>query len=147
MRLLTVLLALCLPLAALAQSSGFNPGGRWSFRTVALEKGRPVCSETWTFGADGTMSVESGAERVQKRYRIEEDRDGTWIVTETLSTNHQPDCMGNVTTAIEPGEHRTFILRTNSGVVLTCPPPQHTADGIPMIRECYGSLTQMPPSG
>lgn len=141
MKALTVLLALALPVAALAQDSGFDPKGPWLFRTDAVQNGRPVCSETWTFGEDGTMSVASGAERVEKRYRIEEDRDGTWIVFETLSTNHRPDCMGYVTAAIEPGEYRRFIFQLNEGTVLTCPPPQHTAEGMPIISQCHGRIT------
>lgn len=102
MKTLIALLALALPVSALAQGSEFAPKGAWLFRTEANQNGRPVCTETWTFGEDGKMSVDSGAERVEKRYRIEEDRDGTWIVSETLSTNHQLDCMGQVTTAIPP---------------------------------------------
>jgi len=27
--------------------------------------------------------------------------------------------------------------------VLTCPPPGHTADGIPIIGDCYGRITPM----
>ncbi|MES2834437.1 MAG: hypothetical protein V4707_07015 [Pseudomonadota bacterium] len=143
MKILSALLALALPAAALAQDAAFDPKGAWLFRTDEVQNGRPVCTETWTFGEDGRMSVESGAERVEKRYRIEEDRDGTWIVSEALSTNHQPDCMGYVTAAIEPGENRTLILRFNNGTVLTCPPPGHTADGIPIIGSCYGRIIPM----
>ena len=143
MKALPVLLALALPAAALAQDSTFDPKGAWLFRTDEVQNGRPICTETWTFGEDGRMAVESGAERVQKRYRIEEDRDGMWIVAETLATNGQPDCMGNVTPTVTPGEYRTLILRLNNGTVLTCPPPGHTADGIPIVGPCYGSITPM----
>lgn len=143
MKTLIALLALASPVSALAQGSEFAPKGAWLFRTDAIENGRPVCTETWTFGEDGRMSVDSGAERVEKRYRIEEDRDGTWIVSETLSTNHQPDCMGQVTTATPPGEHRTHILRLNNGTVLTCPAPAHTPEGAPIISGCYGRITPM----
>lgn len=143
MKALSVLLALALPAVVLAQDSGFDPKGAWLFRTDEVQNGRPVCTETWTFGTDGRMTVNSGAERVEKRYRIETDRDGTWIVAETLSTNSQPDCMGNVTPTVTPGEYRTYILRLNNGTVLTCPPPGHTDDGIPIVGSCYGRITPM----
>ncbi len=141
MKALSALLLLALPAAALAQDSGFQPRGAWLFRTDAVQNGQPVCTETWTFGADGQMAVESGQERVQKRYRIETDRDGTWIVSETLATNGQPDCMGAVTPTVTPGENRTYVLRLNNGTVLTCAAPGHTADGIPVVSSCYGRIT------
>jgi hypothetical protein len=147
MKTLTVFLALALPFAALAQDSGFDPKGPWLFRTDAIENGRPVCSETWTFGEGGKMSIASGAERVERRYRIEKDRDGIWIVSETLSTNHKPDCTGYVTMVTEPGENRTLILRKKDGTVLTCPPPQRTAEGISILSECYGRITAMDKEG
>jgi len=143
MKALSVLLLLALPAAALAQDSGFQPRGEYLFRTDAVQNGQPVCTEVWTFGADGQLAIESGAERVQKRFRIENDRDGTWIVSETLSTNHQPDCIGAIAVEIDRGERRSFVVPLNNGTVLTCPPPGHTADGIPIIGSCYGRIIPM----
>ena len=140
MKITAALLALALPAAALAQDTTFDPTGEWLFRTDAVQNGEALCTEIWTFSGGDRLAVESGAERVEKRYRVETDRDGTWIVAETLSTNGQPDCMGNVAAIVTPGERRTYVIPMNSGHVLTCPPPAHTADGTPFISECYGRI-------
>lgn len=143
MKALSVLLLLALPAVALAQDSGFQPRGEYLFRTDAVQNGQPVCTEVWTFGDDGKLAIESGAERVQKLFHIETDRDGTWIVSETLSTNGQPDCMGHATPTVTPGERRSHIVPLNNGTVVTCPPPGHTSDGIPITGDCYGRLIPM----
>lgn len=114
--------------------------GLYLFNTDARQDGRPVCSEAWSFGPDGAMTVESGQERVRKRWRTEADRDGNWLVTETLGTNGAPDCMGQRSDGVKPGENRTYLLPMNSGIILTCPPPQRMPDGAPYIASCYGSI-------
>ncbi len=112
--------------------------GLYLFQTNAQRDGAPVCNEAWAFGADGTMLVESGEERVRKRYRTETDRDGQWLVSETLETNGAPDCMGQTTPTVTPGERRVYLLPMNDGTIQTCPPPRHMADGAPFIGNCYG---------
>ncbi|MBU1324142.1 MAG: hypothetical protein KJ676_02775 [Alphaproteobacteria bacterium] len=114
--------------------------GAWIFTTEARQNNRPICTETWDFGSDGRMEVSSGAERVQKTWRLERDLDGLWLVMTTLSTNHAPDCMGNVTAEIPKGEDRTYLVPLNSGRVLTCPPPGRTPNGAPVVSGCYGGL-------
>ena len=143
MKILTALLLLALPATVLAQDAGFQPDGDWLFRTDARQDGRPVCTETWTFGEGGQMTVHSGQEVVEKQYRIETDRDGTWIVTKTLSSNGKPDCMGDVSVPAPPVERRTYVVPMNGGVVLTCPAPTRTPDGTPYISGCYGRITPM----
>lgn len=134
-------LTVALPASSVAQETPtFVLEGVYRFQTDALEGGRPVCSETWSFGADGAMTVESGEERVRKRYRTETDRDGRWIVEETLETNGAPDCMGQRTPNVTPGERRTYVVPMNGGIILTCPPPQRMPDGAPYISNCYGSI-------
>ena len=135
------MLAVALPTPAFTQEApSFTLDGVYLFRTDAQQDGRPVCSETWSFGADGAMTVESGEERVRKRYRTETDGDGRWIVEETLETNGAPDCMGQRTRDVTPGERRTYVVPMNSGVILTCPPPQRMPDGAPYISSCYGAI-------
>ncbi len=134
-------LAVALPTPAFTQDAPpFTLEGVYRFQTEAQQDGRPVCSEVWTFGRDGAMAVESGQERVRKRFRTETDRDGTWIVAETLETNGAPDCMGQRTPDVSPGERRTYVVPINSGVILTCPPPQRMSDGTPYISSCYGAI-------
>ncbi|MGV8930099.1 MAG: hypothetical protein ACOH1E_10120 [Brevundimonas sp.] len=133
-------LMIAAPPALARQAEPLVLDGLYLFMTDALQDGQPVCSEAWTFGPDGEMSVESGQERVRKRYRTESDRDGQWIVTETLETNGAADCMGHESDAVTPGEHRTYVVPMNSGIILTCPPPSHTPDGAPYISNCYGRI-------
>lgn len=93
-----VLAAVALSTAALASVEEVQPlalSGDYVFATVAQDGGRPVCTETWTFGEDGQMLVSSGEERVTKRYRFDHDRIGHWLVATNVSTNGLPDCMGN----------------------------------------------------
>ena len=78
---------------------------------------------------------------VQNRYRVERDADGSrWLVTEQVSTNSQPDCMGEVSAGTRLGERRTYLLVSNSGSWVLCGPPERTADGIIFVGPtCYGS--------
>ncbi|WP_310534564.1 hypothetical protein [Novosphingobium sp.] len=103
---------------------------------------KPVCTETWTF-TKGKLAVESGQEQMTKTFRTIRDRTGDWLAAKTLSSNGKPDCTGNVTTAIDPRESRIYLLPMNSGDFQICPPPSKTADGIPLIGGCYGSLRRI----
>lgn len=114
------------------------------YRFETMDRGpdnRPVCTETWSFGADDTLTVTSGQEVVVKRFRTEVDDDGRWLVSENLSTNGQPDCMGNRSQGVTPGERRTYLMRRNSGSIVVCGPPDRTADGVLFVGPtCYGEL-------
>jgi len=140
-RSLAALAALFCATTALAQDAApFALSGTWFFRTDAQANGRPVCSEWWKFGPGDQMLVNSGEEKVTKRFRVQQDDTGLWLVTETLATNGLPDCMGQVSTTVTPGENRIYLLPMNSGQVLTCPPPGRMPDGAPYISECYGAI-------
>ena len=128
------------PATAGAQAVDPVMEGAWIFTTEARQNNRPVCTETWDFGPNGRMEVSSGAERVQKTWRLEKDADGLWLVMTTLATNHAPDCMGNVTAKVPEGEDRTYLVPLNSGRVLTCPPPGRAPNGAPVVSGCYGGL-------
>ena len=141
-RSLGVFVALLCATPALGQdATPFALSGTWSFRTDAQQNGQPVCSESWTFGPDGQLSVASGEERVGKRFRIENDAVGLWLVTETLETNGLPDCMGHKTAGITPGEQRTYLVPMNGGRVMTCPAPGRGPGGALYVRGCYGAIT------
>ena len=127
-------------LALLTQDNGLS--GSWTFTTRDLRpEGQPVCTETWTFGADGAMTVESGQEIVQKRYRFETDADGLWLLAESLSTNGEPDCMGDRSDGVRPGERRTYLVAFNTGSVVVCDPPGRVeGGGLYIGPTCYGWL-------
>ncbi|WP_269514207.1 hypothetical protein [Brevundimonas subvibrioides] len=136
-----MLFALLTATTAFAQDTEpFAPDGVWIFRTDELANGSPVCTEAWEFGPGGRLSVESGEEKVDKRFRIVRDTDGLWLVTKTLHTNGRPDCVGNETAIADPVERRIYIVPMNDGRVLTCPAPGRAPDGAPFITGCYGSI-------
>lgn len=86
--------------APLAAPLAFD--GAYQFTTTERENGNPVCTETWTFAAPDRMTVISGEELVEKRFRTENDRDGDWLVARSLATNGKPDCMGNISDPPRP---------------------------------------------
>lgn len=140
-RSLAALMALFGATTALAQDAEpFAPSGTWFFRTDARANGRPVCSEWWTFGPGDQMLVNSGEEKVNKRFRVEQDDTGLWLVTENLATNGLPDCMGQSSATVSPGENRIYLVPMNGGRVLTCPAPGRTPDGAPYVSGCYGAI-------
>jgi hypothetical protein len=118
-------------------------GGTWTFQTRdRLPGGKPVCTETWTFRADGTGTTVSGEQTVEKTWRAEVDGDGL-------------DCMGEVANPADyPRPESGFVLLMfNSGVILTCQPPQWVAgpEGKPVQlwtdEGCWGSITPAKPKG
>ena len=114
------------------------------YRFDTMDRGpdnRPVCTETWSFGADGQLTVTSGQEVVTKRFRTEVDADGRWMVSESLTANGLPDCMGQTSDAVTPGERRTYLMRRNSGSIVVCGPPGRMADGVLLVGPtCYGEI-------
>ena len=127
--------------------------GSWRFETRDKRSdGKPVCTEVWRFNADGTALVESGKERVTKRWRTETKDGDRWLYTTSLSTNGQSDCMGNPSDPAEyPQDESGFVVMFfNSGIALTCEPPASVdgPDGKPVRfvsdESCWGSLAPLP---
>lgn len=135
-----LVLAISASPAMAQEAEPFRLQGLYLFHTTAQQDGMPVCMETWDFGADGVMLVESGEERVRMRYRTEADRDGHWVVSEVLETNGAPDCMGHRSEGATPGERRVYLVPMNDGTIQTCPPPQRLEGGAPYISGCYGKI-------
>jgi hypothetical protein len=127
-------------LSLLAQDAALT--GDWAFTTRDTgPDGQPVCSETWTFGPDGAMTVEGGQEIVQKRYLFENDADGLWLLAESVSTNGLPDCMGNRADGVPSGERRTYLVPFNDGAIVVCDPPERVnGGGFYIGPTCYGWL-------
>lgn len=121
--------------------------GLYLFSTFAQSGPHPVCSESWEFFADGRMLVSSGQERVEKSWKLENDRDGNWIVARIVSGNHAPDCMGNVTATYPSEEQRIYFVEFNGGFIQLCPPPGRTESGDPVIANCYARLVRAENAG
>jgi hypothetical protein len=70
-------------------------GGEWTFTAPrGAPKGSPVCTESWTFRADGTMTVLSGGQTVQQTWRVANDQGFQRLFTTALSSTDGIDCMG-----------------------------------------------------
>ena len=127
--------------------------GSWRFAARATgPDGKSVCTEVWRFNADGTATVESGAERVTKRWRTAAIDSERWLYTTSLGTNGMPDCTGDTSDpASFPREESGFVVMFfNSGGALTCAPAAEMEgpDGKPVKfvsdESCWGKLDPLP---
>lgn len=57
-------------------------------------KPTPDCVETWIIRKDGTMTIQSGQERVQKKWRLGDDDGNASIFLQSLSSTGGRDCLG-----------------------------------------------------
>lgn len=131
-------------------------GGTWAFRTRdKLPEGDPVCTESWTFRRDGTATVISGQQRVEKTWRAIVDDNGlNWLYTTSVSGTAGPDCTGTLDDpAIFPRPESGFVLLFfNDGNAYTCEPPQRIdgpeGNGVPYWSNeaCWGAITPVGPS-
>lgn len=137
-------MSLSLLLAGLALQQAPMPPGTYTFTTNARTASGPVCTEQWELRADGTMTVRSGQEVLEKRYRFERDGDGDRIVVNITATNAKPDCQGDVTRKPNKGDRSIYLLVSNDGSVAVCIPPRHAEDGTPVHDQCYARLTRTP---
>lgn len=130
--------------------------GSWRFSTRARDrKGNPVCTEVWRFKADGSATVESGAEKLDKRWRTVPGEGGNHMLSwQSLSSNGQPDCTG---TASDPAdfprpEAGFVVLFFNDGSAFTCAPPPAAANPDNTLsaarvlsnEDCWGRLDPLP---
>jgi len=138
---------------ALETSERLSTVGTWQFRASARdEAGRSVCEEVWTFRQDGTATVVSGEQVVEKRWRVAVDaEDLRWLHTASQSVNDRPDCTGQVddpTTYPRP-ETGFVLLFFNSGHALTCFEPGRVqrpdAQTVQMWGEdtCWGGIAPL----
>ncbi|MCZ8368647.1 MAG: hypothetical protein O9293_01560 [Porphyrobacter sp.] len=129
-------------------------GGTWAFETRdRMTNGKPVCTESWTFRADGTATIVSGEQTVEKTWRAEVDGDGLqWLYTTSIKATTGADCMGEVA---DPGDYPRpesgfVLLFFNAGNGITCQPPQwiEGPDGKPAQlwtdEGCWGSIVPKP---
>ncbi len=131
--------------------------GTWEFRSRdRREDDRPVCTETWTFRKDGTATVISGQQLVDKRWRTVVDDDGLrWLYTAGTAGTAGPDCTGALDDpATYPREEVGFVLLfANDGSAYTCEPPARIdgpdGKGIPTWTDegCWGEIRPVGPGG
>jgi hypothetical protein len=121
--------------------------------TMSAPRGQPQpdCVETWTFAADGQMTVKSGAETVVKTWRVSEVDGPVSLYTRRLSSTGGADCLGapndpsDVPAPEEGGA--LWVLAFNSGDALILCNPQYVVDKktkkkTPMYGDdaCWGEL-------
>lgn len=82
----------------------------------------PACVERWVAKEDGTLVIQSGAERAVEKFRFELGRDDgirwRWLVLERISTNGEPNCNG-VRNGVKLHAERAFTTYQNSAGSLT----------------------------
>ena len=63
--------------------------------SAPLNQQNPDCVETWSIFADGKMTIQSGAERVQKQWRVGEGDESQSLYLRRMSSTGGLDCLKN----------------------------------------------------
>lgn len=131
-------------------------GGTWTFTAPrGAPNGSPVCTESWTFRADGTMTVVSGSQTVEKTWRVVSDQGFERLFTTSLSSTDGVDCMGERANPAdypmdEGGGAALLFFNDGKGGYLCTPVLMEEADGtkIPMYgdEDCWGELRVAEPT-
>jgi hypothetical protein len=131
-------------------------GGSWRFTTRAVDgKGQPLCTEVWRFRTDGSATVESGAERMTKRWRAAPGEGGaTMLYWQSVTTNGAPDCTGTATDPADLplGESGFVVMFFNDGSAYLCNAPAAAANPdntlsearVVMNADCWGRIEAQP---
>ncbi len=128
--------------------------GTWQFAaTKRGADGKPECTESWTFNADGTGSKISGQQRITTKWAARNVDDiGQFVFITNLTTNDGPDCMGRVA---NPGRYPyesagfqlIFFGGGASASVCTAGKQVRTPDGglswLLDADDCWGTITPM----
>lgn len=138
-------------LSAEAMAAHLVEVGTWQFG--ARKKGpdgKPECTETWHFDADGTGWVQSGEQRVTLSWRTEKDSsDDRWLRLTPLASTAGADCMGRPSdpAAYPEKEYGFVVMFKNAGDALTCRPASYimvdgeiTDERILRDEDCWGWL-------
>jgi hypothetical protein len=67
---------------------------QWTM-SAPLNKPAPDCVETWTIRADGSMTIKSGSERVEKHWRIAGAEGSLSLYLRRMSSTGGVDCLGD----------------------------------------------------
>ena len=165
MRLGFVLTALSfIATPAFAQDAAIGPaqlaaktladGGEWTFRAPRIAGPHDwVCTESWTFRKDGSMTVVSGSQTVEKTWRVAEEDGFTKLYTTSLSSTKGTDCMGERAIPAdypkeESGGFAVLFFGEGTNAYLCNPVVVENADGTttPLYRkeDCWGELRSVP---
>ena len=123
--------------------------------SAPLGQTTPECVETWTFNADGQMTVTSGAEIVVKQWRVGDDQGQASLYTRRLSSTGGLDCLGapneaDDRPAPDEGGPLWVLAFTSGDTVLLCNPKyvlfEKTKEQMPMMDDenCWGELKPAP---
>jgi hypothetical protein len=146
------LVALCCQPAA-AQSSLSEKLVAKQKWTMSAPRGQqpPDCVETWTFGANGQMIVQSGSETVTQQWRVDAEKGPVSLYLRRLSSTGGADCLNTENAAVTEPESDEgsplWVLEFNSGDALYLCNPHYVTDKktkkqTPLFGDeaCWGEL-------
>lgn len=95
--------------------------------SAPLNQLNPDCVETWTIFADGKMAIQSGAERVQKQWRVGEGDESQSLYLRRMSSTGGLDCLKNENAPFEEPQPEAleplWVLAFNANdTLLLCNP-------------------------
>lgn len=135
-------------------TKSLTDGGEWTFRAPRIAGPHDrVCIERWTFRADGSMTVISGSQTVEKSWRVAEEDGFTKLYTTSLSSTKGTDCMGKRAIPAdypkaESGGFAVMFFGDGANAYLCNPVVVENADGTttPLYRneDCWGELRAVP---
>lgn len=129
--------------------------GTWQFSaTKRGPDGKPECTESWTFNADGTGRIVSGQQQISTKWAAKAVDDiGQFVFITNLTTTDGPDCMGRVPNASRypyesAGYQLIFFGGGASAKVCTAGKQVQNPDGTVSwlldADDCWGTITPMP---
>lgn len=114
MRIMLLGVLLFAGVASAADGGGFDVVGVWNWSLVGGD-----CRERYTYRADGTLSAESGEERLEKTYTLTGLEGGMYRLDATVTaTNGKTDCEGGLTPV--GATSRIYLMPLKGGGYFTC---------------------------
>jgi hypothetical protein len=112
---------------------------RFDLRPIGARVGQ--CVDRYQFAGDGRLTVTSGREVLQTRWRVLPRRVGPMLVLERtlVSGNGEPDCSGDVSRASPGDVRRIYVMFRNDGSAAFCAAP--FPEGA--IVDCYANLVRV----
>jgi hypothetical protein len=111
-------------------------GRAFELRPIGARGGQ--CFDRYEFSADGGLTVTSGREVLQTRWRVLPRRVGPMLVLERtmVSGNGEPDCSGRPTPVSAGDVRHLYVMFRNDGSAALCAPAltENT------IIDCYANL-------
>ena len=140
--------------AAASTAEILTSGGTWTFTAPRnAPKGSPVCTETWTFRGDGSMTVVSGSQTVEMTWEMVDMDYFILLAMADISSTEGVDCMGKAANPADyPKAERRFvellIFNDLSRAYVCSPALLEMPDGtkVPFNDDetCWGELRAVP---